>query len=243
MLLAAWLAAAGDGCGCSSSLSGCSISRLFACACGSVKDSGSEILGVAAGVESGVNSSLNADLGSSFWVASGAGVAMTAGADLDLVGSLGVAAGAGAGAGAEEGAAAIGSFDEEVTALVSRSIIFGRADLPAKKSEADMAGSADTAGGKILVHTMVSSSDPRTYDRERRCLLRLEALGFTRDNVADGLDGRAVQLESTGDLVLLDIERTTGQEGHTAFFTSVSRCLDLRISKEETYGGRKTCTR
>lgn len=64
-----------------------------------------------------------------------------------MVGSVGVEAEADVGAG--EGAEAIGS-EEELTALVSRSMSFGRADLPAKKSDAESAGSAEAAGGKIL---------------------------------------------------------------------------------------------
>lgn len=136
-------AAAGADAGSSSSLSGCSISRLFASGSGSASS-----LGVTAGVEIGENSSLNADLGSSFALDM-VGVTKLAGADLDLEGSAGVGVTGVAVDGAGEGAEATGA-DDELMALVSRSINFGCADLPAKKSEADRAASADAAGGKIL---------------------------------------------------------------------------------------------
>jgi hypothetical protein len=48
-----------------------------------------------------------------------------------------------------EGAGGMGPSEVE-TARVSRSTTFGRAVLPAKKSEAERAGSIELAGGKIL---------------------------------------------------------------------------------------------
>lgn len=48
-----------------------------------------------------------------------------------------------------EGAEGMGPSEVD-TARVSRSMTFGRAVLPAKKSEAERAGSIELAGGKIL---------------------------------------------------------------------------------------------
>lgn len=91
--------------------------------------------------------------------------------------------------GAGEGADATGAL-EELMALVSRSINFGWADLPAKKSDAVRAAWADAAGGKILpcqlgmLLFLVSGLNSS--------LLRLEALGFTGYDEADWLDRSTV---------------------------------------------------
>ena len=71
----------------------------------------------------------------------------------DFDGSCGVLGDDAAGVaalGADAGGDGTGALEDE-TARVSRSMTFGRAVLPAKKSEADKDGSMEAAGGKILL--------------------------------------------------------------------------------------------
>jgi len=130
---------AGAGADASSSLSGCSISKLLA----DSSLAGGDSLGVR-GFDSGALGALTE---------AGAGVDATgAGAVSDRIGVvfwLGSAAEGAWGAVADRVGVAMGAEDAE-TALVSKSMTFGLAFFPPNHSDADRAASIDGAGGKML---------------------------------------------------------------------------------------------
>ena len=203
--------------------SGCWISRSLAD--GSGADTGA---GLAAFGESsfGVRGFDSPALEGAVVRLAGAGSDLGGGAVSDRVG-VEVDAGAGAGVGVEAdlvGAAGMGADEDEMD-LVSRSIIFGRAFLPPSHSDAVRAGSLDGAGGKMLRVSLHQSS------RSQGSSLGLEALGFTGHDEAERLDGPAGELESSGDFVLADIQRSARGKGETSFCRELGSFAGVKSSR------------
>jgi hypothetical protein len=165
-------------------------------ASGSGSESSSSSSAISRSLVSGRVSSLGAAAGK------GAGEEYVAGALTDLLGTcfgvdtVGVEACTGAAEAAPD----------------SRSMYFGEAFLPSKYSAADRAGSIETAGGKMLHQASVFARCRRHHGD----VLGLEVLSFAWDDERKGFNTLAHDLVCSCNLILANVECTTGKEAHAA---------------------------